>query len=207
MANETKPGIVLGQKHWNGNWEPKEGYESTKTDYAGSNYNYYYPFILKFQAPAFLGVSQALDITLNVSKGNSNTTRLRWALCDSDENLEMYRGTNGEVADSHQLVTGIVTMENMASDVYRSIHIETTKVRSGGTYYLFLWGYAPQTAPEYIKVRAPAGHTITLSIVSGIVHVKVNGKVISCMPIVKTGGKLMACMAGSIKNGKFSPGG
>jgi hypothetical protein len=166
-----KNGTVLGQKFWNGGWVPDDGYQNDAA-YAGTNYNYWYPYILKFTAPELVGASEKVEMTLYVGDGNGASPTLRWALCSSDANKDLYRDTNGDVADPYQLASGTVTMENVASNNYQTITVKTSKIRSGETYYLFLWGYASPDNPQWITVYGANNHTAVIYGASGSVWVK-----------------------------------
>lgn len=170
---------ILGQKFWNGGWAPAEGYR-TNAAYAGTNVSRWYPCILKFTVPEFTGVSTQVEFTLYVGNGAGESPTLRWALCGSDENMELYRDTNSEVADSHQLATGTVTMENVETNHYQTITVKTSRLRSGGTYYLFLWGYAPPEDAQWITVYTSDNHTAVLSSMDGAVRLKTSGGVKLC---------------------------
>ena len=208
MAINSAACEIVGQRYWNGSWH---GYR-VNAAYAGTNVERYYPYILKFTVPEFAGVSLSVAFALACNgdanyEGAGASPTLRWALCDSEENYEMYRDTHSEVADSHQMASGTVTIENVATSKLLELTINTSQVKSGVTYYLFLWGHAAPENPEWITISATDYHTVTLNSVAGAVRVKIVGTVSSCMVVVKTGGALKTCMVGIIQNGKFCPGG
>ena len=100
------------------------------------------------------------------------------------------------VTDSHQLAYGTVTMENVADKHYPTIEIKTTRIRSGGTYYLYLWGFTPPENPQWVTVYYADCHVVTIFSMAGAVRVKTpngvklcavyNGRKIRMIPQVKT---------------------
>lgn len=205
MAVKSAAGVVAGQRYWNGGWVPAAGYQNGFA-YAGTNAKRWYPYILKFTAPEFTGVSLKADITLYAGEEAGASPTLRWALCTSDENMEMYRDTNSPVADPTQLTSGIVTMENIDANNYQTISVSCSGIRPGGTYYLYLWGWSDPSDPQWISVYTADKHRVAVYSVAGAVRAKVVGAVRSCLVVVKHKGKLKTCMVGTIRGGTFRPG-
>lgn len=205
MAAVSTAGTIAGQKYYNGEWEPAEGYRN-EFAYAGTNYDHWYPYILKFTVPEFSGLPLELEFTLNVGQGIGEAPTLRWALCSSDENQDSYLDTNAAVVDPSQLAVGTVTMADIASNHYQTLTVNASGIKPGGTYYLYLWGYAEPSAPQYIKVYLAEDHSVVLHSVSGSVVVIAGGVKRAATAVVKWGGKLCCCTAGVIQNGEFTAG-
>lgn len=205
MAEASAAGAVIGQKFWNGGWVPVDGYHSNFA-YAGTNVNRWYPYILKFTIPEFEGFPVKLDITLYVGQGAGESPTLRWALCDSDEFMERYRDTNGEVEDPTQLDHGTVTMANVSTNHYQTVTVRASGLKSGGTYYLYLWGHADPEDAQWIEVYLATSHSVILYSTSGSAILVSGGVKRSATTVVKRNGKLYLCTLGAIQNGKFSAG-
>lgn len=159
---------AIGQNNWNTAWV---GYGVTHA-YAGTGNGIYYAYLLKFDIPEFIGVSSRLTFNLCFAGSSGKTASLRYAVATSDENMNLYANTNEEVVDSYQITSGVITTSTITSGVnYQDFVIHTTGITSGGTYYLYLWGYAPSTSPESITIQAINYHTVTMNFNKGLIYI------------------------------------
>ena len=197
--------VILRSEFWNGGWINS----TDRTSYVGTNYNDYYTYAMHFTAPEFIGISKSVDVLLGMTSGGDNKTpTLRWALCTSDANKALYVDNHEEVTDEYQIASGIFATGKLSSIVsYQQFSIRTDKVKPLQEYTLFIWGYAPPSAPEWADILATPYHTVSVETIGGIVHLVINGAVRIGTPVVKHGGEIRGCMAGAIRNGKFRPGG
>jgi hypothetical protein len=180
--------VNLAQAYNAKNWE----YTTWEPGYAGAaGGSVYGVTILRFDVPAFVGVAEAMEIALISNLGMGASVMLRWALCTSDGNRELYTKTTAAVADSNQLESGIITIPDVTSvTAARSFRIPAAKIKGGSTYYLFLWAYNDTG----ISIRAVSSgwgdHSAAVLYNQGIIRVKLNGAQKPCMVVVKTGGKV-----------------
>lgn len=196
-------GSIVAQCMWNGGWTDY----SDKAAYAGTNQSAFYTFVLKFTAPEFAGVSKKLRFRLGMTKGAGTDITLRWALCASDANKNSYLNTNGAVTDSNQISSGTMKATGLSTAItYQQLEISTGRVKAGGTYYLILWGYNPQSSPAWCTVNNTSYGSVTLESVAGIVRLVRGGNAKSYAVVVKRSGKLYLAMVGIVKKGSFYPG-
>lgn len=154
-------------------------YDTANSAYVGyGSSTEFYPYALKFTLPSFSGVSSAVAFSLSMYGGyrngsKSSTVNLRWALCSSDANINSYN-TAGAVSDPNQIVSGTVTFDglNSSTSAIKTLNIPTAALKSGGTYYLILWGnnsggYSGDTA----TMNAASKHSAMLEYGSGVVWV------------------------------------
>lgn len=166
MATSSAVATIVGQSCYNYGWHI---YKDTAM-YAGKTESYYYPYVLQFTTPKFVGTSESLAVTLGASKGYGNPVTLRYAICTSDANRGSYLGTYDPVTDTNQIVTGTWTMSDLeSSSKPYSIDIATNKLKASTTYYLFLWGY--DASSMWVIVSKIANHTVTLNYNDGLVYI------------------------------------
>lgn len=149
-------------------------YTTGEAIYAGATGGTVYGVaILRFDVPAFAGVSESLDVALISYIGMGADVTLRWALCTSDANRELYMKTTEEVADDNQIGSGTVTIPDVTStSVARKFQVPATKIKGGNTYYLFLWAYN-QTG---LSIRAASSdwgeHSVSIGYNLGVFRLK-----------------------------------
>lgn len=154
-------------------------YDTANSAYVGyGSSTTFYPYALKFTAPAFTGASSAVEFSLSMYSGfrngsKSSSVNLRWALCTSDANISSYN-TAGAVADANQIVSGTVTFDglNSSTSTIKTLTIPTTALKSGVSYFLILWGnnsggYSGDTA----TMNAASKHSAVLEYNSGVVRI------------------------------------
>ena len=169
MSMKTVAGTGLKQAYSTGSWEYTD-YDAAYAGCAGGNL--YLPYILRFEIPAFEGVSEALEVALVCNSGVGETVQLRYALCSSDTNKEKYLNTSGAVSDDNQIATGVAVFSGMSTDVVtRSFQVPTTKLKAG-TWYLILWAYN-ETGLSIRAVKSDWGsHSVALGYNIGIARIR-----------------------------------
>lgn len=197
MAMRTLAAENLAQAYSAGNWE----YGTNGTAYVGdTGYGQQYAYALRFDVPAFAGVSEELDVALVCRIGKGTDVTLRWALCTSDANRGLYAGTTAEVADSNQIAAGTVTIRGVSTAVTtKSFQLPVTKITGGGTYYLILWAYNATGLGIRAVSSSNGSHSVSLGYNVGVlrvktakdvkmygIYVKLNGEVKQCIPYIKT---------------------
>lgn len=184
MATNTAKCTIVGQAGYDGT-KPYTvaGWHSYKSAamYAGktnttANGTKYFPYMLKFKTPDFIGASESLTITYYAVKVSGTDPTLRWALCSSDANKVSYYGTAGAVADTYRLASGKVNHTNISSAKKAfTINISIKTLQPSTTYYLYLWGGDTTTASTLITVSATSNHTVTLAYNAGLVYIDNGG--------------------------------
>lgn len=187
MATNSLSAVNLAQAYSAKNWE----YTAWDAAYAGAAGGTVYGVtILRFDVPAFVGVSEALDVALVSYLGLGADVTLRWALCTSDSNRELYTKTTAEVADSNQIGSGTVTIPDVTSTVMaRNLHIPATKIKGGNTYYLFLWAYNDTGLAIRAVSSGWGDHGVSIGYNLGLLQVKVAGQVKAFAPYVVISGQ------------------
>lgn len=95
--------------------------------------------IFRFDVPSIPGTAKFLDVGMVVSKVATTGAKVRWALCKSDANREMYLDSSDEVADENQIASGTFIFENLTNVLgLRTFQIPCKRLRKG-TWYLILW--------------------------------------------------------------------
>ncbi len=170
MAMKNLPAENLAQAYSAEGWK----YTTDGTAFAGATgYGQFVVCALRFDIPAFGGVSEALDVALVCRIGNGTDVTLRWALCTSDENRGLYVGTTAEVADGNQIASGTVEINDVGTAVTtKSFQLPVTKISGGGTYYLFLWAYNDTGLGIRAVSSSNGSHSISLSYNIGVLRVK-----------------------------------
>lgn len=184
MATNSTNATIVGQIYsFLSNISNKE-YNTTDAAYAGRNeLDQYYAYVLKFTTPEFQGVSQNIDVAIWMYNNlNDTTVTLRYALCTSDANKTSYVNTSEIVSDTNQIATGTVTFDELALSLdalaiakkSQTFSIETEKVESNKTYYLFLWAFdSEDTGVEIISATSDyyGGHSVSIGYNSGIIYI------------------------------------
>lgn len=185
------------------NWE----YTDWNAAYAGYAGEAYLCTILRFDVPAFTGVSEALDVALISFAGIGKDVTLRWALCTSDSNRGLYTGAKDDVEDSNQIDKGVVTIPDVTSETKaRSFQVPATKIKGGKTYYLFLWNYN-DTGFELRGASTGWGkHSVSIGYNLGLLRVKVAGQVKAFSPYVVISGQARRAIPYSKLGGKLQIG-
>lgn len=196
--------VIQKSEYWNGGWMDS----TEKASYVGTNYHDFYTYVLYFTAPEFQGISKAVNVELGMTAGGDvKTPTLRWALCTSGANKALYVDTYAEVTDEYQVASGVFTTGKLSSvSSGQTIGIQTSMLKAGQEYVLFVWGYAPPSDPEWAKVMSISNHEVSVEVIGGIVRVSIGGEIRVGTPVVKHEGQIHACMVGVIRNGEFSPG-
>jgi hypothetical protein len=169
MTTNAMTGTILNQAGYNGGWI-KYG---SDTHYAGFGTTSYFTTVIAFQTPAFLGMSEAVSISISAKKNgdNSNPT-VRWALATSDVNRNIYVENNNEITqndDSCQLKSGVYTFQGITTAAANhTLDIETSELKPSTTYYLYLWGYESN---NWLTVYYPKNHSVSVAYTGGIVYI------------------------------------
>lgn len=116
------------------------------------NYGTYGVSVIKFKTPEFTGKSTSLDIYLYDARANDEQENcyysVNYALCDSDENFEMYKEVqaslddpNPVVNDPHKILQGHLQKYNLEVNEWEEMpfSIETDKLVGDKYYYLIFW--------------------------------------------------------------------
>ena len=107
-------------------------------------HDWYTTSVIRFKTPNIPVKITQLNLGLK-SIRSVRTGKIRYAICTSDENYELYMNVYGAVADENQLTGGTFEVTfaggTSASDPTTdySIEIPCDKLRHNTTYYLFLW--------------------------------------------------------------------
>ena len=145
--------------------------------YAGYNNYNYYAYVMKFTTPAFAGASESIDFNIWMYRGQGTDVTLRYAICSSDANKDLYRETSSAVTDSYKIKSGTVKLSGMSSTKEcRTITVSTTGLEPSKTYYLMLWAYN-QTGVELLEVNSAWGsYSVTLRYNGGVVWIDTGSK-------------------------------
>lgn len=193
MAMKSVAAQNLTQAYSGRNWD----YNTWDVAYAGfAGGSLYGVTILRFDVPAFVGVSEGLDLGIVMTVGLGSEAVLRYAVCTSDANREAYMNTSGAVADENQIDAGTITFSGLTSDVVKkTAAIKTTKIKGGSTYYLFLWAYGDTGVSIKSVTGAYGDHSVSIGYNLGVVRlknkrymvfVKLGGVARQMIPYVKT---------------------
>ena len=123
------------------------GWMSTMQGFVGRNSTYNYSYIVTFKTPGSTNdVTEKLVFKWWVAAAGGSTISsetYRYAIASSTSNKGSYANATGSVSDSYQLVQGTFTWNNIlaASGTanYQTLTINTTALKGGTTYYLYLW--------------------------------------------------------------------
>ena len=168
MATNGMTGTVVGQRYYNGGWN---SYNTSYAAYAGRTSSAYYPYILKFTTPAFVGVSEYVQIFFKYHRGYGTEVTLWYSLCTSDSNYQKYQGTSDVPDDSNRISGGTITLSNIPSDNTvkgGTVSINSTLLKPSTTYYLFLWACGDT---RYITVLNTSNHGVVLGYNAGLIHI------------------------------------
>lgn len=184
MAMKSIDAENVIQAYSGDSWE----YSSVKSAYAGyANAYLLCATILRFDIPAFVGLSEALEASIICAIGVGAEVTLRWALCTSDANKANYLNTKATVTDSYQIASGTAAFSGMSSTVVtRTIKCPTTKIKGGNTYYLFLWAYNETGISIQPATSGYGDHAVSLGYNIGALRVKTSDGVKLHAVYVKT---------------------
>lgn len=197
MAMQTLATENLTQAYSKTSWE----YAVNETGWVGNTgYGQDYACVLRFDIPAFAGVSETLDVALVCRSGGWANVTFRWAICTSDAHRELYNMTRAEVADENQFASGTATFTDLSNNVEtKHFQLPTKHIQGGRTYYLFLWGYNDSGLYLWSVSSNYGNHSITLEYQVGGVRVKTaegvkmfgvflkqDGEVKQVIPYIKT---------------------
>ena len=122
------------------------GWMSTMQGFIGRNGTYNYSYIVTFKTPGSTNdVTEKLVFKWWVASAGStiSSETYRYAIASSTSNKGSYANATGTVSDSYQLVQGKFTWNNIlaasGSANYQTLTINTTALKGGTTYYLYLW--------------------------------------------------------------------
>ena len=156
----------------NGAWAAANG-----SAYTGSTGDSYYTTKITFETPTFSGITDNITFHLAMAKvdaANTSDVTLRYAICSSDANKASYCNTYSAVSDANQLVTGTAKISGLKTTVdYYDISVNTSKLSSGKTYYLFLWASTSKSNPTFLVIQptAAVNHTISITVNKGLVYI------------------------------------
>lgn len=158
-------------------YETFVNYGVTHPCYAGYNNYNYYAYVMKFTTPTFAGASESINFNIWMYQGIGTSVKLRYAICSSDTNKNLYRGTSSAVTDSYQIKAGTVSLSGISSTKEcRTITVSTTGLESNKTYYLMLWAYN-QTGVELLEVNSAWGsYSVTLGYNDSVVWIDTGSK-------------------------------
>lgn len=140
---ETVSCAISGQMSTNDNLKSFNTYSAA----IGKSGNYYYTYFQKFTIPEVAGRVETLNFTLALKSSYSSGNTLRAAIIDSTDSYESYLSSHsplGEVTDSHQVGSGILTFSGLSTvpqPTTFSVAINKSAKIQPGTYYLVLWAY------------------------------------------------------------------
>lgn len=137
---QTVAGSIVGQAYGTSSLS---SYSTKNAAFGGYTGGKYYVYVLKFTIPNFNGLSKTMNFDMYINnQSGQKTANLRYAICDSDENAKNYMGTASGVSDPHQKASGVISIQDLSGTTKKhTIEINTTNLKTGGTYYLFLWSY------------------------------------------------------------------
>lgn len=103
----------------------------------------------RFTTPYFEGTCKNILINL-ATHGTFSAVPMRYAICKSYANRDLYRNTTLTVSDENQVTSGILSVTSQAYEYAEGettaigltkteLLIDTTKLEPNTTYYLFLW--------------------------------------------------------------------
>jgi hypothetical protein len=129
--------------------------------------------IVKFIAPSFSGISTSVDAELAISFQNTSagaadasTRNFKAALCENDDNYNLYFSSPASVPDPYQIAVETGT----ANTGTVSLSIPTSRIESGHEYYLILWKEVAD-ATTFFSVSPSTNHSINVNYVEGLVHI------------------------------------
>lgn len=175
----TKACTIVSQG-W-GNLNLNMGY-GTDAAYAGLTGDNYFVTSLKFTTPEFTGEPASIEFAIVMGRSGyfEASSRLRYAFCTSDANIQNYEFTAGAVEDPNQLTSGLAIVSGAADtwDTTNKITVDASAVKPNTTYYLILWaaekvsGYGQGMGLDSIKESTPSAtlnynNTYKLSISQG----------------------------------------
>ena len=169
MAIQSKSATFIGNDGFQVDtqlWLDK--YENVDLNF-GVNGSKYYTYIMKFNTPIFSGESTSIEFNFDFLYRKNTSIGIRYAICSSDANRELYENKSGSITDTYQLASGNTTFTIKSSGYTENVKltINTSKLASDTVYFLYLWaensssGYA--TIPAATLQYRP---TITLNYVN-----------------------------------------
>jgi hypothetical protein len=207
MATKTENCILSGHAngYWifrtsNGNREVKDdkleyitatsypGYRNIGTTSPISDDGFlvcgHYVYFLKFTTPIFVGSSKKLTLGFNPDSARSNTLHLRYALCTSDANYQMYFCTDDVVSDEYQIETGKFTVDESYKCKF-TLDIDSVNLKPNTEYVLIL--YPSDERHLGLGTYFFSGISATISYTSGIVYVDTGTELVAYQCYVDNG--------------------
>lgn len=134
---------------------------------------------ITFTTPNFIGTSKYIKFSLPTNiKMYVSSCNIRYALCVSDTNRDLYCTTANSVDDIYCIESGTVTIIAPSDSVVTSMEftVPTTGLNSNTAYYLFLWTGCRTDDPNdiIITLEPEVGYrnfTFALSYNAGIVYI------------------------------------
>jgi hypothetical protein len=161
MATNTATGTVIAMAHWQGSLGSSDKWGSGYvtggvtavgfSDGGGVQYDSN-TFLMKFKTPKFTGVLESIRFLFDWHIFSNTIShagvKVRYALCKSDENKDMYIVPYETVEEEHQIITGTQdwALDESIDQDYELL-VETRNLQPETEYYLFLW---PRSAPCYM---------------------------------------------------------
>ena len=166
MATNSEKCVIVGQCYYNGTWKEYSAAQA----YVGKDGSSYYPYILKFTTPSFSGASESVNFVFSLTKGVETYIDVQYALCSSDNNKNSYVGKYGDVTDSYKIVSGKMQFSGLSTQATSgSLAINTSELKPGTTYYLYLW--TQTSSSSYATINNTSLMNITLNYNQGLVYI------------------------------------
>lgn len=135
-------------------WE--ENTSSNRIDLVpDSHYNPTSSGYIEFTTPDSELTSKSINFLIMEAYTSSSSvisTDVKYALCTSDLNRDLYVGSCMDVDDEYQIASGITVLYKN-SDTH-SLNIPVTSLNPNTTYYLFLWWWRPDDAEYVVSFRS-----------------------------------------------------
>ncbi len=180
----TQSIIYSAAANYNGAWS---GYGSA-SGYAGNNSTNNYATAIRFQTPAFTGISERLRVTLPVIRGYTNSdATLYAAITTTDPTGTSAYAQNTPGADSGRIYLAEHYLSGLTASVQRiEIALPTDALRPSTTYYLVLSADRPaRGSNNFVQIYDP-------STISGAVDYLENASTISANVSTQEMGKSFA---------------
>lgn len=132
--------------------------------------------LIKIGTPVLAGtpINTTMRLSATQASGAGATVTLRWALCTSDVNKDLYLNTAAAVTDPYQMAFGTVTLSGLSSTAKVTAFSMNT-FHHGMPFYLYLWAYST-TYGTSVTISPAASQSATLYYTGNIVKLYVDGE-------------------------------